>query len=378
MYEDLYFTKPTGEMVYFSDVVNSLLDLQRQAQVEGLNKVTDYTPGSQAYHAVYQQARVIYDQLERINQSELNILPFSTTGDYLDYWGNSIGLPRDGAVSSSGVIVIALSSNATEDIIINGGSIVSTQDAVTFITSEDATIIKGTSTIQVKVVCTVSGTVGNVLADTITEMITDYPYDFIITNPNAFTDGEDEEDNDTYHERILAAPDNFPPGSKGWYEATANSVTNVHDSYYISRPNGQTATVEVVFNCTDKSIVSTTLAALTALFNTDKYNVGGIELILTPATEVSVFSANTIQVQIGSNYTWSAIKTKIITAIESYFTGRTLGQSWSTDDIKFLIAAIEGVTNVVISSPTSADCSVYEVFTTNTSTLDSRITEVAA
>ncbi|OEC87900.1 MULTISPECIES: baseplate J/gp47 family protein [Methanobacterium] len=376
MYEDLYFTKPTGEIVNLSDIVNDLLEIQQQAQLEGLNKVTDYTPGSQAYHALYQQALIIFQQLERINESEINTLPFSMTGDYLDYWGNSIGVPRNGEVSSSGVIVIALTSPATEDITFTEGSIASTQDSVTFVLDEDATIVKDSSTVQVKVVCTISGTVGNVLAGAIDTMITDYPYDLTITNPNAFTNGEDEEDNESYHERLLGAPDNFPPGSKGWYEATANSVDNIHDSYFINRPADQTATVGLVFNCKDKSIVSTTLAALTSLFNTDKYNVGGIDLILTPATEVSVFTSNTIQVQIGSNYTWSAIKNKIITVVESYFTSRNLGQSWSTDDIKFLIASIEGVTNVVISPSATADCSVYEVFTTDTSTLDTRITEV--
>lgn len=377
MYENLYFTKPTGETVYFSDIVDSLLDLQRQAQLEGLNKVTDYTPGSQAYHALYQQALIIFQQLERINESELNCLPFSMTGDYLDYWGNSIGLPRNAAVSSSGVIVIALSEDAEENITITEGSIESTQDAVTFAQDEDAIILKGTSSVQVKVVCTVSGTVGNVNADTITEMITDYPYDFIVTNPNAFTDGVDEEDNDSYHERLLAAADNYPPGSKGWYEAAANSVDNVHDSYFISRPNDQTATVEVVFNCTDKSLVSDTLAALTTLFNTDRYQVGGINLILTAAEEVEVFTGNTIKILIDDNYTFDTVKTEAIAAVESYFTGKNLGDKYDTDDIKFLIDALDGVLKVVIEDTESQDCSVYEVFTTDTSTLADRITEVS-
>lgn len=376
MYEDLYFTKPTGEIVYLSDIINSLLDLQQKAQYEGLNKVTDYTPGSQAYHALYQQALIVFEQLERINESELNSLPFTMKGDYLDNWGNAMGVPRNAAVSSTGVISIGLADPAGENIIINEGSIVSTQDSVTFVTNEDATILKGSSTVQVPVVCTVSGTVGNVNAGTITEMITSYNYDFIITNPNAFTDGEDEEDDDSYHERILAAPDNYPPGSKGWYEAVANGFDNVHDSYFINQPAGQTSTVEIVFNCKDKSIVNDTLSALNTLFNTDRYNVGGINLILTPATTIPVFSSNTIQIQIGSNYIFSAIQNKVIDAVKSYFDGRTLGQSWSTDDIKFLIAAIEGVTNVVISPSANADCSVYEVFTTDYTNLSNRITEV--
>jgi len=376
MYEDLYFTKPTGEIVKFSDIVNDLLEIQEQAQLEGLNKVTDYTPGSQAYHALHQQALIIFEQLERINESEFNILPFNMKGEYLDYWGNSIGVPREGATASSGMIVIALDHDAEEDITITEGSIGSTKDAITFITDEDAVIQKDTSTVTVKVVCSVTGTVGNVIAGAITEMITQYNYDFIITNPNAFIDGKDEEDDESYLQRILAAPENYPPGSKGWYQAVANKVSNVYDSYFINQPSGQTATVELVINCKDKSLVSDTIAELTTLFTTDRYNIGGMNVILTPATEREVFTANTVQILIDSNYTFSAIKNEAINVITNYFKGRKSGQEYDTDCIKFLIGAIEGVKAVTISPVEKVEATVYEVFTTDYDTLASRITEV--
>ena len=376
MYENLYFTKPTGEIVTLSDIVNDLLKIQEQAQYEGLNKVTDYTPGSQAYHALYQQALIIFEQLERINEAEFNILPFNMKGEYLDYWGNSIGVPREGATNSSGTIVISLDYDADEDIIIDEGSKVSTQDAVTFITDEDAVIQKDTSSVTVKVVCSVSGTVGNANAGTITEMITQYNYDFNVINPNAFDNGSDEEDDDSYLPRILAAPDNYPPGSKGWYESVANSLDNVYSSYFIGRPSGQTATVELVINCKDKSLVDETISQLTALFNTDKYNVGGINLVLTPATEIEVFTGNTVQILIDSNYTFATVKNNAINVITDYFKGRESGQEYDTDAIKFLIMTIEGVKGVTISNTEKQECTVYEVFTTDYSTLADRITEV--
>lgn len=376
MYEDVYFTKPTGEIVNLSDIINDLLEIEKQAQFEGLNKVTDYTPGSQAYHAVYNQALIIFEQLRRINESESNILPFNMKGEYLDYWGNSIGVQREAATSSSGIIVIGLEDNATEDILITEGSIVSTQDAITFMLDEDTTIENGTSTTSVKVVCRLSGTIGNVNNNTITEMITRYDYDFIITNPNDFTDGNDEEEDDAYLERILAAPGNYPPGSKGWYESIANSISNVHDSYFINQPGDQTATVELVINCTDKTSVSETISELATKFNEDKYNIGGIHLILTPVTEIEVFTDNLINILIAPNYTFSAVKNEIINVVTNYFNGRNSGQEYDTNSIKFLIGNTPGVAAVTITDTENIECTVYEVFTTDFTTLASRISEV--
>lgn len=376
MYDDLYFAKPTGEIINLSDIINDLLELQKQAQIEGLNKVTDYTPGSQAYHALYNQALIIFEQLQRINESESNILPFNMKGEYLDYWGNSIGVQREAANSSTGIIVIGLEDNATEDILLTEGSIVSTKDAIRFILDEDTTIENGTSTTSVKVVCSISGTVGNVNANTITEMITRYDQEFIITNPNAFTDGNDEEEDDAYLERILAAPDNYPPGSKGWYEATANSINNVHDSYFINRPGDQTATVELVINCNDKTSVSGTISELATKFNEDKYNIGGIHLILTPVTEIEVFTDNLINILVSPNFTFESVKNEVINVVTNYFNDRNSGQEYNTDSIKFLIGNTPGVAAVTITDAENLECTVYEVFTTDFTTLASRITEV--
>jgi uncharacterized phage protein gp47/JayE len=376
MYEDVYFTKPTGEIVNLSDIINDLLEIEKQAQFEGLNKVTDYTPGSQAYHVIYQQALIIFEQLQRINESELNSLPFNMKGEYLDYVGNSIGVHRDGATNSSGVIVIALANATTEDILLSEGSIVSTQDAITFLLDEDTAIEKDTSSTSVKVVCSLSGTVGNVNANTITEMITRYDYDFIITNPNAFNDGTDEEEDEAYLERIIAAPDSYPPGSKGWYESIANSLSNVHDTYFINMPGEQAATVELVINCNNKTESSTTISELATKFNEDRFNIGGIYLILTPVTEIPVFADNLIHILLSPNYTFSAVKNEVINVITNYFNGRNSGQEYDTDCIKFLIGNTPGVAAVTITDTEKIECTVYEVFTTDFTTLASRITEV--
>jgi len=376
MYDDLYFTKPTGELVNLSDIINDLLEMQAQEQYQGLNKVTDYTPGSQAYHVLYQQALIIFEQLQRINESEFNILPFNMRGEYLDYTGNSIGVHREAATNSTGMVVIGLDHDAEEDILLTEGSILSTTDAITFLLDEDTMIEKDTSTTTVKVVCSLSGTVGNVNANTITEMITRYNYDFIITNPNGFTDGQDEEEDEAYLERIIAAPDNYPPGSKGWYESTANSIANVHDSYFINQPSELAATVELVINCNDKTTVSTTISELTEHFNEDKYNIGGIHLILTPATEIEVFTTNEINILLAPNYNFESVKNEVINVVTNYFNGRNSGQEYDTNCLKFLIGNVEGIAAVTITSPEKIECSVYEVFTTDFTTLPARITEV--
>ena len=77
---------------------------------------------------------------------------------------------------------------------------------------------------MVKVECIEAGTIGNVAANTIT--IPDKPIPGItsITNPDPMTGGTEEEDDESFRERVLAAYDESLSGADSDYIEWAKRV----------------------------------------------------------------------------------------------------------------------------------------------------------
>lgn len=372
---DYYFTKVTGEKVILSDIEDGIDGDYEQASMEGLQKVTDRTPGSQSRHVIHNQAEIEFDQKNEISDSEYNSNIFHMKGQRLDDEGYKHGVYREGAEPSNVVVVFTIDHEAEEDIVILNESIVSTKDAITFLTTEECVINEGESSTQVEVVCELVGSLSNVGANTISEMVTEYSINISVSNPNPAKGGMDEEEDDSLRERIIASPDGYPTGSRGWYQAVTNTIDNVHDSYCIQRPNGKLFATEIIFNCKDKSRVSETLSELNELFLSDRYDLLN-EVILTPANNRLVFNENIIKVLIDKDSTFDVVCNEIITNVKDYFDNRNCGSEWDTDCIRFMIETIKGVVKVDISPSEKEECSVYEVFTTDYNNLLDRIVEV--
>jgi uncharacterized phage protein gp47/JayE len=138
----------------------------------------------------------------------------TSTGTDLDSWMADFGLSRLPAAPSTGIVTFSrFAPNLAATIPV--GSIVKTGDGtLSFSVTEDDTlsiwqltssayvIPSGVSSANLPVVCATSGSIGNVLAGTITVIAASLPGVDQVTNANPFTDGTDAETDQAFRSRF--------------------------------------------------------------------------------------------------------------------------------------------------------------------------------
>lgn len=128
-------------------------------------------------------------------------------GDVLDALGARYGTTRIAATAAVATFEFTLSAAVLTDTTIPAGTLITTDGDIDFATDEDLVIEAGETTGTVTATCTTTGEDGNgyiagsvaQLVDTITNVIS-------AVNTETTAGGADEEDDDTYRERIRIAP----------------------------------------------------------------------------------------------------------------------------------------------------------------------------
>lgn len=159
------------------------------------------------------------------------IFPQFATGEFLDYHGEARGIIRKDAVAATGILTV----NGVEGTQINEGDLFATlasgEEDISMSYSADATcIIPESGTLDISITCTEGGVDGNVAADSIIIIETENDGILSCTNHSAFENGIDEEDDETYSERIIEydqAKEMSFAGSIADYKRWANEVPGV-------------------------------------------------------------------------------------------------------------------------------------------------------
>ena len=180
----------------------------------------------------------------------------TSTGADIDSWGLQFGLPRVGASAASGTVNFGLSQPALTQQIVPIGGIVQTagnlQFAVTVPTSTDPNygnynpvlggyvVQVGQSSVNATVTCTAPGIIGNVGANTITQVGSTGSSPIIsgfssITNPIAFTNGQTSETDVEYQTRLTLA---LSTGTVATQNATAAAILAVQPGLTYSIGDG--------------------------------------------------------------------------------------------------------------------------------------------
>jgi len=129
----------------------------------------------------------------------------------LDYIGELVGTPRLDAQAATTTIKFTLPAVHGSDVIFIGGTRRKSKDGkVTFSTDDDATILTGELTVQVKATATVAGEVGNgYLAGQVATEVDPLPQGATAENVTTSGAGAAQETDLRYLERILLAPDAY-------------------------------------------------------------------------------------------------------------------------------------------------------------------------
>lgn len=157
------------------------------------------------------------------------------TGASLDSYASTLGFARQQATASTGIILFSVNAANTVDTVIPQGTQVAAPATnpslpnITFVTTQTVTLAAGTTSVSAPAQCSIPGSIGNVAANTITVFgnlqsiigITN------ITNPNAFTGGNDVETDAQLQTRLNNSLFRNMAGTESQFMALALTGTGV-------------------------------------------------------------------------------------------------------------------------------------------------------
>lgn len=164
----------------------------------------DKTEGGFVYDFTMPAAIEKADMVIRLNEIVKLFFPEWSYDSWLDMLAQSVNLTRRSATPAEAILTV----EGAPDTVIPVGYLFSTastliSENIEFAVTEAVTI-DSTQTVQVPVVCTTPGTIGNVSAESITLMASPLSGIESVTNEAAATGGTDGEDDDTLRARIMA------------------------------------------------------------------------------------------------------------------------------------------------------------------------------
>lgn len=286
--------------------------------------------------AISVELGVAYTELERVLA-----LAFAqtTSGTYLEYKAAERGLTRKSATASSGIITIT----GTTGTVIPAGSLFETVGGVQFKALEFCTIsTNGNVIITVEAVLT--GSSGNVAANTITKITTGISGVTAVINPSAMTGGTDIETDDALLERLLEEVQKpISSGNKYHYEKWAKEISGVGDAKCIPLWNGA-GTVKVVLVDSEKLPANGTIVALANTYIQSQRPIGAnVTVVAANVLSISI----TAKIVINSNVTIEDVIASFETALTEYLAE----QAFSDTAISYLkIGGILLKINGVISA----------------------------
>lgn len=236
--EDIEFTTLDGDDITKSDIRDEIQEMYLDANTEGHTKITDFSIGSEAYHLIDTMANLMLEHIEMSDDNAKQLLISTAEGEFLDSWGDRVGVHRGTASASEGVVTFSLPTGyASENTItIPVGTVVSTGDAIGFTTETEVILNSTNLTGTAEVVSEEDGEYNNVLAGTIVHILSDsVPNIVTVSNESAMTGATDIEEDDPYRQRLILAPFNFPVNSRRWFmtaplddESVAEAVSDLY------------------------------------------------------------------------------------------------------------------------------------------------------
>lgn len=274
---DESFYNILGEEISREILAQQMIDFYGLKLGVGETKITDFNEGSEIRNLLESISVNHYTIMDE--QNDLASIAFIDTaeGEWLDKHGAKphINLPRIQGSESVGEVTFTIPSAATSDILIPEGTvIVSTDTGLEFATDYECTILIGETSVTTVASCLTVGEDGNIDSGSIDQIDDNYFSDttVTVTNANAFTGGEDYEDDFIYRERLLNYIQRPDFGSVPYYQNLAKSLKEVHDILMVDETD---YTKKILVNPilkTSTGYVNSVLAKVLELF-TDPSNI---------------------------------------------------------------------------------------------------------
>lgn len=412
--EDISLTTFDNDTITKEDYRNQIIDYYISAEQEGLTQITDFTIGSEAYHLADTMASLMLETREQINTAYEQILIHTCVGEFLDDKGDMAGVHRIGSSPSTGTIRFTRTSRTNDTIIIPNNTVVTTDDAISFIldTDEDIILANGMNSVDVDIICEQDGAYTNVDPNTITIVMGSVGAYVTCTNPDACVDGCDIETDDEYRDRIILSNDSVATGSLYWYKNTALDLDYTEDvkvrkGTLITEPDivitFKPTTYETVtradlkeysedntYESTSTGVMLKAREELIEHFLRDEYNLAGINVGYHLVEEKTVLKNSggaeyLFGVSVKTGYTLNDLKASISAVINKYNKDMVINTEFLPSTLALLIEEVTGVNTCRLIKKTgttyeevtsTVNAGENEVITVDTTNLNNRIVPI--
>lgn len=289
---------------------------------------------------LYLQAQWLLDQS----------FPQTAKGEYLEQHAQLRGLSRGIATCAAGMLRFGVSTAIGSDLTIKSGTVCMTAGGVRFATTDDAVLKSGALYVDVPAMALEPGKQGNVPAGAVTIMAAMPVGVKACTNPEAFSGGDDAEDDEALRRRLLDSYRRLPNGANAaYYEQTALSCTGVAAAVAVGRPRG-VGSVDL-YVATDAGIPDETLLAEVNAHLQEKREISVDLRVLAPTPKAVNITAS---IQPAAGFTFAEAYADADAALRAAFTGIMLGKSVTLAYLGNLLYDLDSIQNYRFSAP-SAD-----------------------
>lgn len=298
------------------------LDLFNEAKAN-LPKITNYNSGGVFRTLLEIVAEAVFSFYVLLSNVIKQAFVQTASGAWLDLKCEEIGLTRKPATKTEGIVVFSRETADSTNIVIPAGTIVKTKTdskgkEYRFLTTEEAILASGSTSVSVPVIAEFEGAAYNVGANTITEIVSSIAgIDSVNNSTDWITkEGTDEETDEELRERYWLKWEELARGStKMAYVGYAKEVNGVVDvEVDDSWPRGQ-GTVDIYITGTNGMPTQTLIDEVQAVVN-DKKPICSDALVKAP-TPVTVNT--TINVEVFPGQPTDGLQAEIENIINALF-----------------------------------------------------------
>lgn len=294
------------------------------------------------FYAVAAQLYGLYAQADWTGRQ---CFPQTASGEALDRHAALRGLKRRKAGKAAGVIRFFAASDRTDAAQIPKGTVCVTAEGLRYVTTQTGTIPLGEAQTDLKAEAAETGAAWNVAAGRIV-YLTLPPAGIIgCGNPEAFTNGCDDEDDATLRARVMATYTRLANGANAaFYEQAAASCDGVAAVKALPRSRG-VGTVDVVIAARGGMPDQTLLNGVQA--HLDSIREIAVDVQVTAPTAKNVDLSIVLTPEEG--YAFAELSQTVQKTVEDWFTGALLGKPVLQAQMTALVFAVKGVANCVVA-----------------------------
>lgn len=324
-------------------------------------------PGSDLHIKFMVMAEEIAALYDKLAFYEKQVFPHTADGEFLQKHGEAKGIFKKTASRSIGNVTFKAKTPSSTAIAIPVGILVASSSApdAAYRTTEAATLPANGTSVVVSVESTTTGKDTAIAAGLIDLLITPIAGISEVTNTSKISGGADDEPDELYKTRVIEGYLKISNGANlNYYEQLAKSVDDVWYAKAIYSGSPINSICIYVENFT-RSISDMAISAVRSIVTTAR-ELGISVTVARP--EKTVVNSN-VTVKVDSLANEAQYVFKLTNIISDYISGLGIGENVSLAKLGAHILAVDGVSDLTISSPsaniTIADGQIASVGTTN-------------